>query len=426
MLALGLIGAGATGAQDPVVGMLSALLAAAAIVWLARGARITAAVIVLPTILYALGPFYAASLGDTLWPHAGIDVYRGSAVFMVIALFAAVALSYSLGLLSRMNDLLPRAVDEMINIAKSTAVTFLSALITVVFAAQSWVVALANGGAAFGGARRTFEAQLWVASNLVGQTTAIAASVLLLTPALVIGRQRVARVALFLILWSPFLLGGGRRIFVYVAIPLMLIVVFRGNRSLKIAALLSFGVGATWFTVAPLFFLGGGDFAAHGEWSISGAPFVAMFSGALRASDIGAVQWPGNLIRILPDALGGNLGTPVADALTRTNLYTAGTSGSPWVDAWTGSWPASIVSFASILIAIQAVILVGARLAPASILFALGSMSILGRSHAPYAITTIIAATCVTLIAFAVARSEARHESTRSRPSHLKSVRSPG
>lgn len=362
-----------------------------------RGGRVLIGLLLIPGTLYALGPYFAAGSGDRLWPYPAFDTYVQSMTFMLWTLYLAAAILAALGLHLRVGRSLPKSVDAVLLLSRYSTVAVLAGSVCMVLAAQAWYVYFT--GPAGGAGRRETEHLFWAAGSLTGQVWAIVCSVLILAP-LMSGQSRkwTLRVGLFLGLWTPFLLGGGRRLLVYVGVPIFIAGFSVGSARLRQILSLTGTVGLTWFVMVPVIFPNGGSFAAHGEWSISGAPFVALFEGSLSAQSVGATTWPANIVRALPDFLGGGSAVPLADALAKTDLYPAGTSGSPWSDAWDGGVFTSALWFFTIVLAITMVLLVSEKMSPGALIFGMASLSIFGRSHAPYAIMTIFFPVLVILL----------------------------
>ena len=122
--------------------------------------------------------------------------------------------------------------------------------------------------------------------------------------------------------------------------------------------------------------------------------------------------------RLASENLGGGSVKVLADQLAITNIYPSGTSGSPWADAWSGDSALTILKFISIVVAILALGILMERISPGSLLLATGSLVILGRTHAPYLITTIYVPALI-LLSLRAVRAVLREQS----PGHIDNPR---
>lgn len=379
---------------DPFTSSICVIAFAVVAMLLTRGTLASPLVVLVPTILYSVGPLYASSLGARLWPFPSVQTYAESAIFMTLSLYLAVIVLVLTGLDSWLQRNVRTSAFAIADLAMEPIVRAFSVISCAVFAAQAWFVVLENGFSVAGRARRGVERLFWMAGDLTGQMIAVVATVLLLA-SLARSRlpARLVAVGLVVSMWAPFLLGGGRRILLYAAVPAVVVMYVSGGVRLRRLTVWCASFGVLWFVAVPMMFAGGGQFAdeGHGEWSMSGAPFVAQFTGILRPEYIGATPWPENMIRALPDALGGNSASVLAARLAEaTSLYPTGTSGSPWSDAWQGDYVLSYLSFVAIVCGAIYLSLLLDRFAPGTLVIALGSIALLGRSHAAYMATTIV------------------------------------
>lgn len=387
-----------------------ALLAAGFVIAVSRRARWIPALLLLPAIPYAIGPLYGSALGDTLWPFSDGAEFVRATFFMISTLYVAVAVPVALGMEARLQRQIAESVEGVVALSSHSLVRLLSAATITVFAVQAWTVVAEHGVLTAGRSRRGVEMLLWMASTLTGQMLAVTATVLTLAAFTRISRvERMLQVLLVVSMWTPFLLGGGRRILLYAAVPAVIILYVAGSRITRQLVAVAAGAGLVWFFVVPMAYAGGGDFAenGHGEWSMAGAPFIAQASGALSVGDVGASGWPENIVRALPDWLGGDSVKVLADALAHeTTLYPTGTSGSIWSDVWVDDAALSTLGLISIVLVVIYVPMLLEQKIPGTLVLATGSFALLGRTHAPYAITTIIVPAMVLLAAWLLVRAK--------------------
>jgi hypothetical protein len=302
-----------------------------------------------------------------------------------------------------------RSIRALLEVGSHPLIRTLAASATVVFAAQAWLIVAEHGVLTAGRSRRGVEMLLWIAGTLTGQMLAVTATVLVV--AALARAPMVHRLFLGLLLvgmWTPFILGGGRRIIIYAAVPAVILLFVSGSRLMRRLVGVAAVGGIVWFFVVPIIYTGGGDFAdnGHGEWSMAGAPFVAQFSGALRLEDVGASGWPANLMRAFPDWLGGDSVTVLADALAHgTSLYPTGTSGSIWSDVWDTDVATAMVGLLSVVFVLVGVPLLLERVAPGTLILATGTFVLMGRTHTPYALTTIVVPALILLVAWLITRA---------------------
>jgi hypothetical protein len=385
---LALLNVGATAASGV------ALLASIGVVVYARGARWLPSLLLLPMVPYAIGPLYAYSVGDRLWPFPEGPTYSAATLFMVTTMYVAVAVPIAAGLEPVVGRWMTRSVHGILELGSHPIVRLGAVAAVLVFAAQAWLIVAEHGVLTAGRSRRGVEMLLWIAGTLTGQMIAVTATVLIVA-AIARSRsvQRLVLGLLLLAMWTPFVLGGGRRILIYAAVPAVILLYVSGGAWMRRLVAVGAAAGILWFFVVPMIYAGGGDFAdnGHGEWSMAGAPFVAQFSGALSLQDVGASGWPENLMRALPDWLGGDSVEVLADALAHgTSLYPTGTSGSIWSDVWAEDVVTATFSLVIVVAVLLCVPLLLERVIPGSLILATGTFALLGRTHTPYALTTIV------------------------------------
>ncbi|WP_448809157.1 hypothetical protein [Agromyces bauzanensis] len=395
-----------------------ALLAGGLVVAVSRGARWIPALFLLPAIPYCIGALYASAIGDTLWPFPEHSVYVRASFFMVSTLYVAVGVLVLLGFETAFQRKVTASVDGLIDLSSHPVVRIFAGGTVVVFAIQAWAVVAENGVLTAGRSRRGVEMLLWLGGTLTGQMLAVTATVLALAAFTRMSMlERVIQSLLVVAMWAPFVLGGGRRVLIYAAVPVVIVLFLGGSRLTRRIVALTAIAGLVWFFVVPMAYAGGGDFAAngHGEWSMAAAPFVAQVSGALSVEDVGASGWPSNIVRALPDWLGGASATVLADALAhQTTLYPTGTSGSIWSDIWGPDLVSATIGLIFVFLVIVGIPLLLEGKIPGTLVLATGSFALLGRTHAPYAITTIVVPSIALLGAWMFVRAR---RSTRPAPS---------